>query len=127
MEFFDLNKLFNWSRLADPVPRGDWQFIWWAIGISVGLIILAIVRAFWPGDLILKHKTEAWLWTLGICSLILTFFRWQAIPYFSSRILWLALTLWALIWLLLIIYYRQVKLKQNKLKLKAEQRRKKYL
>ena len=73
MEFFDLNKLFNWSRLVEPIPSGDWQFIWWAIGISVGLIVLAIVRTFWPGDLVLKHKTEAWLWTLGICSLILTF------------------------------------------------------
>lgn len=127
MEFFNFNNFFNWSRLLDPAPVGDWKFIWWTVGVCGAAIILAIVRAFWPGDLVLKHRTEAWLWTLGILGLILTFFRWQQIPYFSSRILWSALLIWLLIWGTLIIIYRQVKLPKKILAKKIEERKKKYL
>lgn len=127
MNFFDFNNFFNWSRLVEPIPSGDWRFIWWALAISVGLILLAIVRTLWPGDIVLKHKTEACLWLIGTSGLLLTFFRWQEIPYLAARIFWLILALTSLFWFVLIIYYRQITLPKIKLKLKAEARRKKYL
>lgn len=125
--FFDFNKFFDWTRLLEPTPSSEWKFIWWAFGLSAGLLFLALVRAFWPGDLDLKHKTENLLVTLGILGLLLTFFRWQQIPYFSARIVWLALAIGGLIWLLLIIYYRQVRLPKKILQLKVAERKKKYL
>lgn len=125
--FFDLNKFFNWSRLVDPAPKGDWQFLWWAVGFGAGLIVLAIIRAFLAGDRSLKHKTEGMLWIIGLVGLVLTFFRWQQIPYFSARILWLALAIWFIAWIAIIIYYRLVKIPKKILLQKVKERKNKYL
>jgi len=127
MEFFDLNKLFNWSRLVDPLPDDGWKFLWYAVGICAGLIILAIIRAFIPGDKTLKRKTESMLITVGLIGFLLIFFRYQEIPYFSARLLWLVLVGCALVWIILILYYRQVKLPKIILKQKVEERKKRYI
>ncbi len=127
MEFFNFNNFFNWSRIVDPAPTGDWKFMWWVVGICAAAIILGIVRVFLPGDLFLKRRIEGWLWTFGVLGLMLTFFRWQQIPYFSARLLWLALLIWLFIWAILICYYRLVKLPKKILAKKVEERKKKYL
>lgn len=126
MVFFNFQKFFNWSRLIDPVPTESWQFLNLGLGIGIGLIVLAIIRMFWPGFKELKSRTVSILLTIGFTSLLLVFFRWQTIPYFSARILWLALLIIAIIWSGFILYFRQVIVPKKILQEKIVKRRNRY-
>lgn len=126
-EFFDVNKFFDWNRLIEPNPGGEWKFLLSAILVSGIMIALAIIRTILPGDQVIKHKIEKIFATIGSIGLVLTFFRWQNIPYLSARILWLALIVWAIIWLGTILYYRGAILPKKILQLKIQKRKEKYL
>src|SRR3990167_5990504 len=119
-EYLDLEKLTSWARWIEPFPVGEWKFIWIALGICLGLIILAIIRKLIPGDQEYKQKIICFLITLSLAGMVLIFFRWQSIPYFSARVVWLGWLIWLVIWGLLIIYYRLVALPKKILKQKIE-------
>lgn len=122
---------FSSSYLFDKVPTGEENLF---IGLLVFFIILIIVsiisyivlsrksRKTPPYKAIKNHIYNCGL-TIGTIGLILLFFRWQSIPYLSSRILILILLLAFLVWLVYIIIYIKIHLKHN---LKAYQTELKY-
>jgi len=121
----DLSKIFDPNLIfeASPDPQGFYLYIAIIYGLILVLaIILGVISRRNPQSVYkkLRSKTIYLMLFVGLVGLMLTFFRWQAIPYIGSRLMVLALWIVAIAWLVEIIWYwlfilpQQKKLQQEK-------------
>ncbi len=113
--------MIDWQRLTDipyllnPTPTYLWRFIGPLGIVTVVCLISGIILSFikpldrYPW----RNPIAQWLRWLGSISLLLIFFRWQAISYASARILWYFLALGFLGWLAAILWPLWTRQKQQ--------------
>jgi hypothetical protein len=133
-------KLF-FSKFVDPdylfekTPPFPFQFllpllIFFGLMFLGGLIIPWVLRKKHkksPPFEKLAGKIQIPLITFSLLGFSLLFFRWQAIPYLSARVLLLILGLILLIWLIFLNLYLKKNFKKEYLLWQDELRKMKYL
>ena len=132
---FDFTEIFSYNYIFEYIPQWDSKYSWiiWAIygGILILGFILVIVDRLTPKNKFfishLKNRVLPLINTIGFTGLTLTFFRYQAIPYLSTRLLIYCLVLVSLIWAVFIIIYFIRKYPQERLEAKIEYRKNRYL
>lgn len=129
-------KLFSSSKyLFTPVPPPDSRMVLVVTIILLIMIGLGLGCWFYLGKLNrqfplyenLRGKLTSLLVTCGSIGLLLMFFRWQAIPYLASRVLFFILIIIFAIWALFILLYIQRTFSRELEKFRQEERYKKYL
>lgn len=131
----DLTKLLNSRYLfaRRPEPNSELLFtfaiLFGLILISSGLLWLYFSRRerYEPFLMRLRIRLVRWSFTTGFVGLLLIFFRWQGIPYLSSRfflLLWLVIST---VWFLTLITYLLKKFPGERTITQSHQLREKYL
>ncbi|MBI4175402.1 hypothetical protein HY523_02165 [Candidatus Berkelbacteria bacterium] len=131
----DLTKLLNSRYLfaRRPEPNSELLFtfaiLFGLILISSGLLWLYFSRRerYEPFLMRLRIRLVRWSFTTGFVGLLLIFFRWQGIPYLSSRfflLLWLVIST---VWFLTLITYLLKKFPRERTITQSHQLREKYL
>ncbi|MFH1749792.1 MAG: hypothetical protein ABH837_02800 [bacterium] len=132
---FDFTEVFNYNYVFEYIPQWNPKYGWVIWAIFTGILILGFlfvkVDRFTPKNKLfihhLKNRVLPLTNTVGFTGLILTFFRYQAIPYLSARFLIYCLVLVGLIWTVFILIYFIRKYPQVKLEAKIEYRKNRYL
>lgn len=101
----DFQRLIDIKYLLDPRPTYNFEFTWplvilFSIALVAGIVLslnLLKKRFYWSG------RIGQWLRWLGFIGLVLTFFRYQGIPFLSLRIYFYILALGFLAWLATIV------------------------
>lgn len=118
----------DFSKLSDkdyilqtsPDPTGLYKYLLIIFGLMFVAAFILIFKK--PKEVYRKlySKLIGLLLIVGLSGLALVFFRWQAIPYLNSRLLFVILVFIFLLWLSSIIYYyllilpKEIKQKQKK-------------
>ena len=110
INFFDLKKLFDTGYIFESAPSAEGLYKYLAIlfGLFIIFAFALIIKSKKQNEVLKKLYSKAINLLLlgGFFGLILVFFRWQGIPYLSSRLLLLVLFLIFLLWLLRIMWYK---------------------
>lgn len=132
---FDFSQIFDYNYIFEYIPQWHSQYSWISWMIYLGIlgigIILVLVdkftkqKKFFIGKL--KNKILPLTNTVGIIGIILTFFRYQTIPYLSSRLLIYCLIFTAIVWILFILWYFLRKYPKERFEVEEEFRKKRYL
>ena len=129
----DLTKLFSLSYLFERLPSDgfSWTFRISLLILFVGAIVLAIfaqkkaknsgpIKKFW-------QKMIVWGWTTGSIGLLLMLFREVRAIYLSARF-WIFIWIFIMIiWLLLNIIYRHLKVPAKEELIKQQKEFDRYL
>lgn len=110
---FDFSKVFKYDYIFEYIPSWNPRISVINFYIFGGIIFLGIIfvilertlfkkRYFWQK---LSLKLTPLCYTIGTIGVILIFFRYQAIPFLSSRFLVYILILVTIIWIALITKY----------------------
>ncbi len=132
---FDFLEVFNYNYIFEYIPQWDPRYSWvlWVIYGSIlilGFILVTVDRLVPKNKFLIRHlniRILPLINTIGFTGLILTFFRYQAIPYLSARFLVYCLVLISLVWTVFIVIYFIRKYPQDKLEAKIEYRKNRYL
>ncbi|MFC1656827.1 hypothetical protein ACFL14_02620 [Patescibacteria group bacterium] len=132
---FDFTEVFSYNYIFEYIPQWNPKYSWiiWAIygGVLIlGFVLILFDRITPKNKFFIRHLKNRLLPltnTVGFTGLILTFFRYQAIPYLSTRFLVYCLIIISLIWAVFIIIFFIRKYPQDKLEAKIEYRKNRYL
>src|SRR3989344_4910329 len=97
----------DWQKLLSPYPQTIFSMLWWSVGIFVALMIVAFVLRLLAKKqkedralkLQLRGTGNGLIWW-GLGGFILTWLRWEAIPWLGTPIILPIYVLLILIWLL---------------------------
>lgn len=125
----DPKKLLQKDYIFQITPDTDGLYKYLAIIFGLMLVTAVILIFRKPKEIYrkLNSKLITLLLIIGFFGLVLIFFRFEAIPYLSSRLMLLILFLIFLIWGILIIYYRFMILPREIKKKKEKENFEKYL
>lgn len=132
---FDFSRIFKYDYIFEYVPSWNSKISIYNFYIFGGIIILGIIfyilrktlfrkRYFWQK---LALKLIPLCYTIGITGVVLVFFRFQAIPFLSSRFLIYVLVFATIIWLVVITWYFIRKYSKESKNFNIEKRIKRYL
>lgn len=101
----DLTKLFDWAYLTDPNPPGAFLYLWPLAGLFA-VLLLGALGLGWACRRTPREATARWfgklltpLWTISIVGLLFVWFRFETIPYLSSRLALLIVAVVGWAWL----------------------------
>lgn len=126
----DFNKFTDTAYLFDPNPPAQSQLLLLLMIIfGVMLVLVVVLQLLLKNPLYYKLKKglSSLFLTTGITGFFLLFFRWQGLPYLSSRFLLLLLILIVIIWFVLILIYLFRKFPDEKRQFIEKLRLQKYL
>jgi len=132
---FDFTEVFDYNYIFEYIPQWDPKYGWiiWMIygGILfLGVIVVLVDKFISRNKFFVRHfknRVLPLINTIGFTGLILTFFRYQAIPYLSARLLVYCLVLVGLMWAVFVLIYFIRKYPQERLEAKIEYRKNRYL
>lgn len=122
----DLSQLAKISWLMEPNPNPEGPYFYSVIPLSI-LVFFALYLWFKSKNrfYVLKRLYRwiaCWLFVSGLIGLILIFCRWQSIPYFNSRLVFLFLIVIFTAWGIFIFLSQGVKL-PGEIRRKNEQKK----
>ncbi len=118
----DFGKLFQKEYLLEinPDANGLYKYLTIVFGLMIILSVVLFLKK--PAEVYKKlyGKVISLFLIVGLIGIALIFFRFEAMPYLGSRLMFLVLIFVFLIWLGLIVYYRLIilpkEIKQKKVK-----------
>lgn len=106
-----IEKLFQVKYIFESTPSANGLYVYLLIVFAIFILLAVVLTIFYkkPRYLIykrLKNYLFNFFLTCGLIGLGLMFFRFQQIPYFGSRLMFLLLFLTFIIWGGWILYFR---------------------
>ena len=116
LSMIDLKNFITPYYLFNPNPSSNFKFLLPLLIFFALMLVVAIIFPIWfrkrkkksPPRINMVGKIQTPLLTFSLIGVLLLFFRWQALPYLSTRILLLTLLISFLVWLFLFLIYLKV-------------------
>lgn len=110
-----------------PAAGGLYQYLAIVFGLMIILSVVLFLKK--PAEIYRKlyGKVISLFLIVGLIGIALIFFRFEAMPYLGSRLMFLVLIFVFLIWFGLIVYYRLIILPQEIRQKKEKENFEKYL
>lgn len=127
----NLSKLFQTDYLFEIAPQPIGLYLYLAIIfgvlVAVAIVLIFLTKSQEKLQKIFWQKVINWLLVTGLLGLALLFFRYEAMAYLGSRIVFLMFVLVAIIWAITIIWYKAIVLPKKLAIIQKKKNFEKYL